>query len=92
MPRTGSPYSCSTRARSALSPLQELARIDIGLNDNQLALLQGFAIALPLALVSIPIRYMHSPVELAQLDDVEACARLVAAAALRLRRESAFAG
>lgn len=47
---------------------------------------------IPTALVSIPIRYMHSPVELAQLDDVEACARLVAAAALRLRRESAFAG
>jgi putative aminopeptidase FrvX len=35
-------------------------------------------------LVSIPIRYMHSPVELVQLDDVYACARLIAAAALRL--------
>jgi putative aminopeptidase FrvX len=47
---------------------------------------------IPTALVSIPIRYMHSPVELVQLDDVEACARLIAAAALRLTRESAFAG
>ena len=46
----------------------------------------------PTALVSIPIRYMHSPVELVQLDDVEACARLVAAAALRLQRESSFSG
>jgi len=46
----------------------------------------------PTALVSIPIRYMHSPVELVQLDDVEACARLIAAAALRLQRESSFAG
>ena len=46
----------------------------------------------PTALVSIPIRYMHSPVELVQLDDVEACARLIAAAALRLKRESSFAG
>jgi putative aminopeptidase FrvX len=44
----------------------------------------------PTALVSIPIRYMHSPVELVQLDDVEACARLIAAAALRLERESGF--
>jgi putative aminopeptidase FrvX len=46
----------------------------------------------PTALVSIPIRYMHSPVELVQLDDVEACARLIAAAALRLQREGGFAG
>ncbi|HLB20810.1 MAG TPA: M20/M25/M40 family metallo-hydrolase [Solirubrobacteraceae bacterium] len=46
----------------------------------------------PTALVSIPIRYMHSPVELVQLDDVEACARLIAAAALRLARDSGFAG
>jgi putative aminopeptidase FrvX len=45
----------------------------------------------PTALVSIPIRYMHSPVELVQLDDVHACARLIAAAALSLDRESSFA-
>jgi putative aminopeptidase FrvX len=42
----------------------------------------------PTALVSVPLRYMHSPVELVQLDDVEACARLVAAAALRLKASS----
>jgi putative aminopeptidase FrvX len=45
----------------------------------------------PTALVSIPIRYMHSPVELVQLDDVHACARLIAAAALRLEGDVAFA-
>jgi putative aminopeptidase FrvX len=45
----------------------------------------------PTALVSIPIRYMHSPVELVQLDDVRACARLIAAAALRLQAERSFA-
>jgi putative aminopeptidase FrvX len=45
----------------------------------------------PTGLVSIPIRYMHSPVELVQLDDVQACARLIAAAALRLERDSSFA-
>ena len=46
---------------------------------------------IPTALVSIPLRYMHSPVELVQLDDVEACARLVAAVALRLQRETILA-
>jgi putative aminopeptidase FrvX len=45
---------------------------------------------IPTALVSIPIRYMHSPVELVQLDDVHACTRLIAAAALRLEREASF--
>jgi endoglucanase len=37
----------------------------------------------PSAVVSVPLRYMHSPVEMVQLDDVDACARLIAAFALR---------
>jgi putative aminopeptidase FrvX len=45
----------------------------------------------PTGLVSIPIRYMHSPVELVQLEDVHAAARLIATAALRLTRETSFA-
>jgi endoglucanase len=45
----------------------------------------------PTGLVSIPIRYMHSPVELVELQDVHDCARLIAAAALRLDRDSSFA-
>ena len=40
--------------------------------------------------VSIPLRYMHSPVELMQLSDVEACARLIAAFARRLTEETSF--
>jgi putative aminopeptidase FrvX len=44
----------------------------------------------PTGLVSIPIRYMHSPVELVQLDDVDAAARLIAAFALRLDRDTSF--
>jgi putative aminopeptidase FrvX len=45
----------------------------------------------PTALVTIPLRYMHSPVELVQLDDVHSSARLIAAAALRLSAKSSFA-
>ena len=38
----------------------------------------------PTGLVSVPLRYMHSPVELVSLADVEAAARLIAAFARRL--------
>ena len=44
-----------TAARYVLSPMQELVRTDLGLGDNQMALLQGMAIALPTALMSIPL-------------------------------------
>ncbi len=44
----------------------------------------------PTGLVSIPLRYMHSPVELVQLQDVENAARLVAAFALRLDAARTF--
>lgn len=45
---------------------------------------------IPTAVVSIPLRYMHSPVELVQLDDVQAAARLIAAFARRLEPGSSF--
>jgi putative aminopeptidase FrvX len=44
----------------------------------------------PTGVVSIPLRYMHSPVEMVQLDDVQACARLIAAFAQRLGPSSSF--
>jgi endoglucanase len=46
---------------------------------------------IPTSLVSIPLRYMHSPVELVQLDDVHAAAKLIAAAALSLDADTSFA-
>jgi endoglucanase len=45
----------------------------------------------PTGLISFPLRYMHSPVEVMQLDDVEASARLIAAFALRLGAGVSFA-
>jgi endoglucanase len=42
-------------------------------------------------LVSIPLRYMHTPAEIVSLDDVEASARLIAAFAQRLEPGMSFA-
>jgi endoglucanase len=39
---------------------------------------------IPTGLVSVPMRYMHSPVELVSLEDIDAAARLIAAFAARL--------
>lgn len=44
----------------------------------------------PTGLVSIPLRYMHSPCELVSLDDVEAAIRLIVAFARRLTPEQSF--
>jgi len=44
----------------------------------------------PVAVVSIPLRYMHSPVELVELADVEATIALIAALALRLEADQAL--
>jgi endoglucanase len=41
----------------------------------------------PTAIVSIPLRYMHSPVELVELGDVEATIALITAMALRLEAD-----
>jgi putative aminopeptidase FrvX len=44
----------------------------------------------PTGLVSVPLRYMHSPVEMICLDDVEAAAKLIAAFAARLEPGMSF--
>ena len=43
-------------------------------------------------LVSVPLRYMHSPIETIDLDDIEQAVRLVVAFALRLEPGLSFAG
>ncbi len=44
----------------------------------------------PTGIVSIPVRYMHSPCELAALDDLEAVIALVVAFASRLTSDTSF--
>ncbi|MEA2136584.1 MAG: hypothetical protein QOC68_4493 [Solirubrobacteraceae bacterium] len=45
----------------------------------------------PTGVVSVPLRYMHTPVEMVQLDDVHNAARLIAAFARRLEPGMSFA-
>jgi putative aminopeptidase FrvX len=45
----------------------------------------------PTALVSIPLRNMHSPVEIVELADLEACIRLLVSFASRLRPDEVYA-
>jgi putative aminopeptidase FrvX len=45
---------------------------------------------IPTAVVSIPLRYMHSPVELVELPDVEAVIRLITAMAMGLEANQAL--
>ncbi|HZO79766.1 MAG TPA: M42 family metallopeptidase [Solirubrobacteraceae bacterium] len=44
----------------------------------------------PTGLVSVPVRYMHSPVEMVALEDIDNAARLIAAFAQRLEPEMSF--
>jgi putative aminopeptidase FrvX len=45
----------------------------------------------PTGLVAVPLRYMHSPVEMVSLDDIDAAARLIAAFAAGLEPGMSFA-
>lgn len=45
---------------------------------------------IPTGLVSVPLRYMHSPVELVSLEDIDAAARLIAAFAQLLEPGMSF--
>ena len=44
-----------TSVRTAFSPVQEIARIDLRLTDFQISLVQGLAVSLPIALLSVPL-------------------------------------
>jgi endoglucanase len=45
---------------------------------------------IPSALISLPNRYMHSPVEIISLKDLELVPRLMAAFALSVKKVDAF--
>ena len=77
-----------TAEREGIHFTVEAAGRSTGTDADAVHLSRG---GVPTALVSIPMRYMHSPVELVALSDVHACARLIAAAAQALDAQSSFA-
>jgi putative aminopeptidase FrvX len=46
---------------------------------------------IPTGLISIPLRNMHSPIEIAELADLEACVRLLTAFVRRVRPDETYA-
>ncbi len=58
--------------------------------DNDADAMHISRAGIPTGLVSVPLRYMHSPVELVELVDIEATARLIAAFAQRLEPGASF--
>jgi putative aminopeptidase FrvX len=77
-----------TAEREGIPFTVEAAGRSTGTDADAVHLSRG---GVPTALVSIPMRYMHSPVELVALADVHACARLIAAAAHTLDTQTSLA-
>ncbi|RZJ89520.1 MAG: MFS transporter [Brevundimonas sp.] len=44
--------------RLAFSPIQEAAKLELGLSDYQISLIQGIAAALPMAVIAIPLGWL----------------------------------
>jgi MFS family permease len=70
--------------QTALGPLQEAIRIATGLGDNQMAVLQGPALALPLAFAAIPVGLLIDRYSRARLLLIFGALNLVAALATTL--------
>jgi MFS family permease len=51
----GTSATAAVYARTAVGPLQETIRRALAFNDNQMAMLQGFAVALPVIIAVIPL-------------------------------------
>lgn len=70
--------------RTALSPLQETMRLALSLSDNQMALLQGPAIGIPVAIAAIPLGLLIDRSIRARILLVLATVSVIASAATAL--------
>jgi MFS family permease len=50
--------ACGGYVRTAISPLQETLRLALSLSDNQMAVLQGPVIGIPVALAALPLGFL----------------------------------
>ncbi len=71
----GIPHGFEVYSRETMTDADEMHLVRVGV---------------PTGLVSIPLRYLHTPNELCDLDDVEAVVRLIAAFALSLQPDRSF--
>ena len=85
-PSTRASSSCSWRPRSAEGIEHTIETGERTFTDGDKVFFAGEGI--PTGVVSIPLRNMHSTIEMVQLDDLEACIRLLTAFA-RLPRARA---
>lgn len=74
-------------AKVALGPLQESIRAALNLSDNQMALLQGMALALPTMVVSVPLGLIIDRVTRIRLVSVFAAILLVGSILTALARD-----
>jgi len=60
-------YSAAVYARTSVNPLHESLRSALGLTDNQMSLLQGPALALPIVALSVPLGLLIDRISRARL-------------------------
>ena len=46
---------CGATTRTLFAPIQEVAKLSLGLSDFQISLVQGIAAAVPVAIISLPL-------------------------------------
>lgn len=49
---------CGATTRTLFAPIQEVAKISLGLSDFQISLVQGIAAAVPVAIISLPLGWL----------------------------------
>ena len=79
---------CDAAERESIPHTLESTSRRTGTDADEFHVSRG---GIPTGLVSVPLRYMHSPVEVVCVDDIEGAAKLIAAFARELKPGMSFA-